>query len=91
MRAGLLRVGAAHQRRLGLNLLEVAADGDRLGDERTVVEFEDRHAPHGVLLPEGLLPVLGLAQVDRYDRDLDALLGQKDAYAAAVGGGGGFV
>ena len=87
----LLRLAAAHQRRLGLDLLEVAADGDRLGDERAVVEFEDRNATHRVHLPEGLLPVLGLAQVDRHDRDLDALLGQKDAYAAAVGGGGGFV
>ena len=41
-----------HERRLGLHLLEVAADGDALGDGRAVVELEHRHASPWVLRPE---------------------------------------
>jgi hypothetical protein len=39
----------AEQRRLRVEALEVQADRDRLGEDRAVVELEDRHAAERVL------------------------------------------
>ena len=41
---GALARAGPEQRGLGMQLLEIAADGDRFGDEVAVVEFERGHA-----------------------------------------------
>ena len=86
---GLVAGIGAKQRRLWLTLLEIAADGDRLGEARTVVELQHRHAGQRVLGDElGGEVALG-GEVDLRLLDLDALLVQKDVDAAGVGGDGG--
>src|SRR4051812_7442849 len=85
---GFSNCADAEQRRVGLHLFEVAADGDRLGDHRAVVELERRRALHGIERRELRRLVLHLVDVDRHARNRDALFGQKDAHPPRVWGAG---
>jgi hypothetical protein len=74
-----------HERRLGLRLLEVAADRDRLRDAGAVVELEQRRAAERVLVDVGRLPVLACRpDVDLHGRHREALLGEEDPHAARI-------
>jgi hypothetical protein len=75
---------APEQRRLGLQCIEIAADCDRLGDHGAVVEDERRHPLHRIDRRVGGALVLQRADVDLLHRDLDTLLGEKDAHPARV-------
>src|SRR3954468_16956528 len=74
----------AEQRRIGLHFLEIAADGDRLGDHRAIVKLERRRALEGVERGEFRCFVLHLVDVDGHARHRDALLGEKNAHPPRV-------
>src|SRR6202789_395286 len=78
---------AAEQRGLGMQRFEIAADRDRFGDERAVVEFQHRQLPERILLEEFRRLVLAPHQRDALLRHRDALLGKEDAHLARIGRG----
>src|SRR3954447_16978688 len=67
-----------------MQFLEVAADGDRLTDDRAVVELESRGSLQRVDGDVGRRLVLEPGKVDRDDRDRDALFGEKYPHPARV-------
>src|SRR5829696_6749670 len=82
--AGALEGAGAEQRRLCMQLLEVAADRDRLADDGAVVELESGGSLKRVDGDIGRRLVLEPGKVDRDDRDRDALLGEKYPHPARV-------
>jgi hypothetical protein len=76
---------APEQRRLGLDLLEIAADGDGFGQDRAIVQFENRQPLQRIAAAHFGAAVLERAHVDRHNRHVDSFLGQKDAHPARVG------
>src|ERR1700683_1582214 len=68
-----------------MQLLEVAADRDTLGQHFAVVEFEHGDSTQRILLQKFRLPIYPLHDVDFFQRHLKTFLGQKDAHAAWVG------
>src|SRR5215213_7835763 len=79
-----LERAGAEQRRLGMQLLEIAADRDRLADHGPVVELEGRSALQRIDGHIGRRLVLEPGKVDRDDRDRDAFLGEKYPHPARV-------
>ncbi len=75
----------AEQRRVGMQLFDVAADRHRFGDDRSVVEFERRDALEGIERGKGLGLVLHAREVDVDGRYRDALFRQEDPHAPRVG------
>jgi hypothetical protein len=76
---------ASEQGRIGMQSLEVAADGDRLRDHRAVVEHQ-RGNPHERVdrrIGRGL--VLQRTKVHLLDRQADVLLGQENPRASRIG------
>src|SRR5271154_217324 len=63
---------------MGLEGLEIAADGDRLGNDRTVVEHQSRHPLQGIDGGIGLRALLQFTEVDRLRWNGDAFLSQKN-------------
>ena len=80
-----LQRAAAEQRRIGLQRLEIAADGDRFGDHGAVVEHKRRKPLHRIDCGESFGAMLLRANVDLLGRNLDALLGEEDAHPPRVG------
>src|SRR4029077_9636524 len=76
---------------IGLQRLEIAADGDRLGDHGAVVEDERRPPLHRIDRRIGVAALRQLPEIDLFGGDRDALLGQEDAHAARVGGAAAIV
>ena len=74
-----------------MDLLKVAADRDRVGDHRAVVEHEHRHRAVGIDRTKRLGELLAIAQVDLFGRQADALFGREDTHAARARGGGAIV
>ena len=54
----------------GLMRLEVAANRDRLGDMRAVVEFEHRHPAHRIDLQELGLAIVASREIDLLEGNL---------------------
>ena len=86
-----LERAAPEQRRIGLQRLEIAADGDRLRDHGAVVEHERRHPLHRIDRGIGLGALRHCPEIDLLGRDLDALLGQKYAHPPRIGGAAAIV
>ena len=80
----LFLAAASEQGRLGPQSLEVAADRDRLRDHRAVVEHQHRQPLHRIERREGVRLVCARAEVDWFDRDIDAFLGQEDAHPPRI-------
>ena len=79
---------APEQRRFGLRFLfEIAADGNRFGDRRSVVEFEEGHAMEGIHRRPWFLELRAVAHIELHDGDGHALFDEKHAHALGVGGG----
>ena len=77
--------GPAHQVRLGIEALEIGADGARLGQEAPIVQFQHRYPGHGIPCGEGRAPVVAGVQVQQHPLDaLDALLGDEHVDATGV-------
>src|SRR4030095_595202 len=70
------------QRGLGVRFFAVFADRRDLGEEAAVVELEARELAGGILREVRLAAILAAQQVDLDERELDALLGEKDPYDA---------
>jgi hypothetical protein len=64
---------------LGIELLDVAADGDRFVDHGPVIEFEQRDRLKGIESGEVRSLMLKPGEVDLDQGDRDALLREKDA------------
>ena len=77
---------AAEQRRLGMERLEVTADGDRLSDYGAIVELQRGHPLHRIDRRKRIAALLKLAEVNLLGRNRNALLGQEHANAARIGG-----
>jgi hypothetical protein len=77
---------AAKQRRIGLQRLEIAANGDRFGDRGSVVENKRGEPLHRIDGGVSLTSVLQRADVDLFGRNANALLGQKYPHPARIGG-----
>ena len=75
----------AEQRRLGMELLEIAADRDRFGDDRAVVELERRHALQRVDRGIGGDLCASLPEIDLLGRHRDALFGQEHLDPPGIG------
>ena len=71
----------------GLDFFKIAADRHALGDMRAVVQFENRHARQRINLEEIRLAIDRLADIDRLERNLNALFGQKYSYTPRIGRG----
>ena len=83
-----LERAAAEQRRIGLQHLEIAADGDRFGDHGAIVKHERRHPLHRIDRGIGGRALLQFAEIDLLGRNLDPLFGQKICAPAADWGRG---
>jgi hypothetical protein len=81
---GLAERTAAEQRRLGVQFLEVAADGDGFGEDCAIVKFEHRQALQRIARGNIRLLVLHRPHVDGNPGHIDALFGQKHADAPRV-------
>src|SRR5271154_25602 len=57
-----------------MELLEVTADGDALGDISAVVEFQHRHSGDGIFLAKLLAAIHLVADIDLLVRNFDSLL-----------------
>src|SRR5262249_13471848 len=71
--------------RLGVKPLQIPANGDRLGEIGTVIEFQDRHPTGRVLCEEFGRAALAGQNIDLFKRKLDALFCREDANAARIG------
>jgi hypothetical protein len=72
-------------RRVRLQLVQVLADRDDLGDENAVVQLQRRHLAGGVAFQVLITPVLAAHQVDLHARDLEPLLGHEHLHDARIG------
>ena len=82
---GDARFGFHLRRRIGLQRLEITADGNRFRDHRAVVEHQRRHAHERIDRGVARRFLLQGAEVDLLDRQLDPLFRQKDAGAPRIG------
>ena len=81
---GLAKCALAEQRRLGVQFLEIAADGDGFGQDGPVVELENGKPLKRIALGDLLRAMPHRAHVDRNQRHVDALLREEDANPARV-------
>ncbi len=77
--------GSAEQGRLGMQGLEIAANGNGFGENGAVVEFERRDPLQRIDRGIALGLVLHGAEIDRLDRHLDPLLLQKNPHPPGIG------
>ena len=71
--------------RLGMQGLEIAADGQRFGDDRPVVEFENGQPLERIARRDLRAPMFALCHIDRHHRHLDTLFGEKHADTPRIG------
>ena len=83
---GLFQGRDPEERRIGLDRLEIAADGHGLGDGLAVVEFQGRDLAQGIAGAVLGRLVLPRAKVERRLGQVDPLFGQEDAHPARIGG-----
>ncbi|MNT02606.1 hypothetical protein D3C72_1371100 [compost metagenome] len=83
---GTLQRRVAKQVGLGVELLEVAADGHSLTETGAIIEFEHRNAPRRVLGQKCGFEVLPCPQIHLLIGHLDPLLRQKHPDPAGIGG-----
>ncbi len=76
---------APEQRRLGMQRLEVPADGHRLADAVAVVEFQHWNAHERIAAEHLLTLVFFRHDVDVAAFHLNAFLGQENAHAPGIG------
>jgi hypothetical protein len=69
-----------HQRRRRLDMLEIDADRQDVGDARPVIQLQHRHGAVRVDRAESVAELLALAQIHLDRRQHDPLLGQEDAH-----------
>ena len=67
---GYLQCPAPEQRRIGVELLEIAADRDRFRDRDAVVEYQHRHALDRIDRGEGGRLLRHRAEIDLLQRHL---------------------
>src|SRR5476651_949405 len=67
-----LQRACSKQRRLRMQLLKIAADGDGLADQRSIIEFKQRHALEWVKRRKcgGAMLMSGKVNIDRLRRDI---------------------
>ncbi len=82
---GLLKGIASHQRRLGIAAFEILADRKYFADSRPVIEFKYRHRAVRIDFPKGIAELLALAQVDLYQRNINAFFRQENAHTLGAG------
>src|SRR5215467_14229687 len=66
--------------------LQIAADGDRLGETCAVVELQHRHSAGRVLCKKFGSPALASENIDILQRELDPLFRREDANPAGIWG-----
>jgi len=76
---------AAEERRRRVDVLEIAADRDGLGDMPSVVEFQHRHGRERIDGEEFGFELVLLAQIDLLFRDFDAFFREVDADPPRIG------
>src|SRR5262249_48335829 len=81
----LFLVILAHQVRLEMSSLEVAADGNRLGDTGAIIEFEYRKSTHRIDLQELGLAIVAARNVHLLVRNLDSFFSKKHAHTTRIG------
>jgi hypothetical protein len=70
-----------HQGRIGVQLFEVAAYRNDVGDRSTVIEFEDRNRTIGIEGAECRRELFAAAQIDLHGRHGKTFLGKENTYA----------
>jgi hypothetical protein len=75
----------AEQRWLGVERFEIAADRDRLGNDRAVIELKGRHPLQWIDRGVGGRLVRQFAQIDLLGRHRDPLFRQEDLDPAGIG------
>jgi hypothetical protein len=75
----------AHQRGLGIDAFEIAADGDRFCQIGTVVELEHRQRAQRVFVHELDCPMLVFEDVHMDINHLDVLFGEKNSHSPRIG------
>src|SRR5205814_1434849 len=75
----------AEQWRLGMERFEIAADRDRLGNDRAVIELQGRHPLQRIDRGIGGRLVRQFAQIDLLGRHRDPLFRQEDLDPAGIG------
>ena len=81
----------AHERRLGVGVLQVPAYGHRFADGAAVVELQNRNGAPGVEPAKRFREMLAVAQVHLHGGDVQTLLGDEDAYPARARRGAAIV
>src|SRR3984885_10900275 len=74
----------AKKRGIGMKLLQIAANRDALRQSRTIVEFQHRHLPKGILQHEFRALVGALTHRHMDERNGNAFLGEKYSDSARI-------
>src|SRR6516164_1157341 len=84
---GSLLRAPPHQGRIGVQLFEVAAYRNDVGNRRTAIEFEYRNRTIGVEGAERRRELFAVAQIDLHGRHSKTFLGKKNTHATRAGCG----
>src|SRR5215472_3489287 len=74
-----------HQRRIGVELFEVAAYRNDVGNRHTAIEFEYRNRAIRIEATEGRGELFAVAQINLHGRHREALVNKKNAHATRAG------